>query len=99
LKIHIKLLNTSYSWDIIIKINLNIEKGTNSYLKYFNNGIGIKTLSLKTLLSDYQIDKTAIKMNYEGYGYNLFLDDNDTLKELKSTINTIIKNQSKNLKK
>ena len=76
-------MNPSYNKDIIIKIIPNFEKGASSDLKYFNNGMDIETLSLKTLFGDYQIDKAVLRMNYNRYEYNLFREDNDTLTEYK----------------
>ena len=43
----------------------------------------INVLSLKTLLSDYHIDKAVLKMDCEGCEYNLLKEDNDTLKKFK----------------
>ncbi len=65
------LLNAGYGQDGTIKVNPDFENTTGSDLKSFENGIDIKTLSLKTLLSDYHIDKAILKMDCEGCEYNL----------------------------
>ena len=77
------LLNNGYGQDGIIKVNPDFENTGGSNLKLFNDGIGIKILSLKTLLSDYNVDKAVLKMDCEGCEYNLLKEDNDTLKKFK----------------
>ncbi len=77
------LLNAGYAQDGTIKVNPDFENTIGSDLKSFENGIDIKTLSLKTLLSDYHIDKAILKMDCEGCEYNLLKEDNDTLKKFK----------------
>ncbi len=79
----VMLLNAGYGQDGTIKVNPNFENSTGSELKSFNDGVDIKTLSLKTLLSDYFIDKAVLKMDCEGCEYNLLEEDNDTLKKFK----------------
>lgn len=75
------LLNAGYGQDGTIKVNPGIENTLGSELKPFNVGIDIKILSLKTLLSDYNVDKAALKMDCEGCEYNLLEEDNDTLRK------------------
>ena len=77
------LLNAGYGRDSAIKVNPNFQNGTGSDLKSFDDGISIKTLSLKTLLSDYHIDKAILKMDCEGCEYNLLNEDRDILRKFK----------------
>ncbi len=79
----ITLLNAGYGQDGTIKVNSDFENNPGSNLKSFNDGIDIKILSLKTLLSDYHIDRAVLKMDCEGCEYNLLKEDNDTLKRFK----------------
>ena len=77
------LLNAGYGQDGTIKINPDFKNDTGSDLKSFDDGVNINTYSLKTLLSDYHIDKAVLKMDCEGCEYNLLKEDNDTLKKFK----------------
>lgn len=77
------LLNAGYGKDGTIKINPDFENTAGSDLKSFNDGVDIKILSLKKLLSDYHIDMAVLKMDCEGGEYNLLKEDNDTLKKFK----------------
>jgi len=79
----ITLLNAGYGQDGTIKVNPDFENTAGSDLKHFTDGVDIKTLSLKTLLSDYNVDKAVLKMDCEGCEYNLLKEDNDTLKKFK----------------
>lgn len=77
------LLNAGYGQDGTIKVNPEFENTIGSDLKSFNNGVNIKTFSLKTLLADYHIDNAVLKMDCEGCEYNLLNEDNNTLKKFK----------------
>ena len=79
----ITLLNAGYGQDSIIKVNPNFENAIGSELKSFNGGVDTKILSLKTLLSDYHIDKAILKMDCEGCEYNILKEDNNTLRKFK----------------
>lgn len=77
------LLNAGYGQDGTIKVDYDFKNTAGSNLRSFTDGMDIKILSLKTLLSDYQIDKAVLKMDCEGCEYNLLKEDNDTLKKFK----------------
>ena len=79
----ITLLNSGYGKDGTIKVDPDFENNTGSDLKQYNDGVNIKVLSLKTLLSDYHIDEAVLKMDCEGCEYNLLKEENDTLKKFK----------------
>ncbi|WP_010917131.1 FkbM family methyltransferase [Thermoplasma volcanium] len=75
------LLNAGYGQDGTIKVDPDFKNPGTINLRSFTDGMDIKILSLKTLLSDYQIDKAVLKMDCEGCEYNLLKEDNDTLKK------------------
>ena len=77
------LLNAGYGQDGTINVNPDFVNTGCSDLKSFDDGMDIKIFSLKTLLSDYNIDKAILKMDCEGCEYNLLKEDNDTLKKFK----------------
>ena len=80
----ITLLNAGYGQDSNIKLDPDFENERGgSALKAFDNGIDIKTLSLNTILNDYNIDNAVLKMDCEGCEYNLIKEDNNTLKKFK----------------
>ena len=80
---NITLLNAGYGGDGSVRINPDFKNLIDSDLKSFNEGVDIRTFSLKTLLNDYHIDKAVLKMDCEGCEYNLLKEDNNTLKKFK----------------
>lgn len=77
------LLNAGYGEDGLIKIGMDVKNTHGTNLKSSNNGTEIRTISLKTLLKEYNYESPVLKMDCEGCEYNLLKEDNDTLKKFK----------------
>ena len=77
------LLNAGYGEDGLIKVRTDVTNTHGTNLKSTNEGIEIRTISLKTLLKEYNYESPVLKMDCEGCEYNLLKEDNDTLKRFK----------------
>ena len=77
------LLNAGYGEDGLIKVKTNVTNTHGTNLKSSNEGTEIRTISLKTLLKEYDYESPVLKMDCEGCEYNLLKEDNDTLKKFK----------------
>lgn len=79
----ITLLNAGYGEDGLIKVQSDLQNTHGTDLKPSNEGTKIRTISLKTLLKEYDYENPVLKMDCEGCEYNLLKEDNETLKKLK----------------
>ncbi|ARD84815.1 SAM-dependent methyltransferase [Ferroplasma acidiphilum] len=77
------LLNAGYGEDGLIKVKMDVTNTHGTNLKSSNEGTEIRTISLKTLLKEYDYESPVLKMDCEGCEYNLLKEDNDTLKKFK----------------
>ena len=77
------LLNAGYGEDGLIKVKTDVTNTHGTNLKSSNEGTEIKTITLKTLLKEYDYESPVLKMDCEGCEYNLLKEDNDTLKKFK----------------
>jgi FkbM family methyltransferase len=80
----IMLLNAGYGFDSEIKVDENKVTNADSSLIMSEKGKSIKLFSLKSLISNYNLnDGLLLKMDCEGCEYNLLEEENDALKKFK----------------
>jgi len=77
------LLNAGYGEDSLIKVRSDVTNTHGTDLKSSTEGTEIRTISLKTLLKEYNYENPVLKMDCEGCEYNLLKEDNETLKKFK----------------
>jgi len=82
-KERVTLLNAGYGEDGLIHVRTNIENTHGTNLKSSNEGQEIRTISLETLLMEYNFEKPVLKMDCEGCEYNILNEDNDVLRKFK----------------
>jgi len=79
----VTFLNAGYGEDGLIKVKTDIKTNIGNDLMPSNEGTEIRTISLKTLLKEYDYGSQVLKMDCEGCEYNLLKEDKDTLKKFK----------------
>ena len=77
------LLNAGYGEDDLINVRSDVTNTHGTNLKSTEGGVKIRTISLKTLLKEYNYQSPVLKMDCEGCEYNLLKEDNDILKKFK----------------
>lgn len=77
------LLNAGYGEDSLVKVRDDIKNTHGTNLVTSSEGTNIRTISLKTLLKEYDFETPVLKMDCEGCEYNILKEDNDTLRKFK----------------
>ncbi len=76
-------MNAGYGEDGLIKVRTDVKNTHGTDLNSSNEGSEIRTISLKTLLKEYDYESPVLKMDCEGCEYNLLKEDNDTIEKFK----------------
>jgi FkbM family methyltransferase len=79
----ILLINSGYGRDHLARVNDKVISLGHSELKESSNGHDVQILSLKTIISTYDITCGILKMDCEGCEYNLLEESCDTLRIFK----------------
>lgn len=82
-KERVTLLNAGYGEDGIIHVSSDVKNTHGTNLKSSHEGQEIRTISLKTLLMEYNFEEPVLKMDCEGCEYNILNEDNDVLRKFK----------------